>query len=435
MKKPAPKSWSGGLPAIMGVLAVIVLFAVFGLWGTMTQISGAIIASGHIEVESERQVVQHLEGGVVGQIHIEEGDAVEAGQVLLQLDGTQITSQLEIVRQQLFEVRVRKARLVAEREAARQIRFDDELTQSAAADADMAEVLDGQRRLFETRNLTLSQQLDRLEERKVQIRNQVTGSQAQISALEQQIELIDLELENQKDLLAKGLTQATRVLTLEREAVSMRGSLGNLQAEIARLNAQIVETDIEALQMQSARQEEAITLLRDLAISEVELTERDFALSQTLSRTQIRAPMTGIVHGLTVHALQSVVRPAEPILYVVPTESPLVISSRIEAIHVDEVRVGQEASLRFSTFDQRTTPEIFGRVTKVSADVFTDDTTGISYYTAEIEPNAGEIERLGDVEVLPGMPVDAFIRTTDRTPLNYLTKPLTDYFNRAFRES
>ena len=175
--------------------------------------------------------------------------------------------------------------------------------------------------------------------------------------------------------------------------------------------------------------------MRDLTYTEIEMIERKLSLDETLSRMDVRAPMSGIVHGLTVHALRSVVRAADPILYVVPSDSALVISSRIEAIHVDQVHVGQDASLRFSTFDQRTTPEIFGKVVKVSADVFQDEVTGGSYYSAEIEPNAGEMDRLGDVELLPGMPVEAFIKTEDRSPLSYLTKPFMDYFNRAFRES
>ena len=283
--------------------------------------------------------------------------------------------------------------------------------------------------------MTLQQQLAQFEERKAQIANQIAGAKAQVEALDLQIALIATELADAKTLFEKGLAQASRISALERENVGLIGRKGELQSAIAGFNAQIVETDLQSLQLKSTRQEEAITQLRDLSYSEIELTEREFSLADTLSHMDIRAPLAGIVHGMTIHALQSVVRAAEPLLYVVPTESPLVITSRIEAIHVDEVRVGQDASLRFSTFDQRTTPEIFGKVTKVSADIFEDETTGLSYYSAEIAPNEGEIERLGGVELLPGMPVEAFIKTAERTPLNYLVKPFLDYFNRAFRES
>ena len=264
---------------------------------------------------------------------------------------------------------------------------------------------------------------------------QIKGVEAQLVSSSEQAALIQQELAGQQSLLDKGLAQAGRVLSLQREASRLNGSVGELKSSAARGEAQIIETDIQILQLSSARREEAITTLRDLTYTEIEMIERKLSLDETLSRMDVRAPMSGIVHGLTVHALRSVVRAADPILYVVPSDSALVISSRIEAIHVDHVHVGQDASLRFSTFDQRTTPEIFGEVVKVSADVFQDEVTGGSYYSAEIEPNAGEMDRLGDVELLPGMPVEAFIKTEDRSPLSYLTKPFMDYFNRAFRES
>ena len=289
--------------------------------------------------------------------------------------------------------------------------------------------------MFEARRKSLQQQTKQLNERKVQIRLQIKGVEAQLVSSSEQAALIQQELAGQQSLLDKGLAQAGRVLSLQREASRLNGSVGELKSSAARGEAQIIETDIQILQLSSARREEAITTLRDLTYTEIEMIERKLSLDETLSRMDVRAPMSGIVHGLTVHALRSVVRAADPILYVVPSDSALVISSRIEAIHVDQVHVGQDASLRFSTFDQRTTPEIFGKVVKVSADVFQDEVTGGSYYSAEIEPNAGEMDRLGDVELLPGMPVEAFIKTEDRSPLSYLTKPFMDYFNRAFRES
>jgi len=295
--------------------------------------------------------------------------------------------------------------------------------------------MQGQTRLFEARRNTLRQQIEQLAERKGQIRLQIEGVKAQLKSGREQVDLIGMELIDQQALLDKGLAQASRVLSLRREAARLTGSIGELESTAARGEAQIIETDIQMLQLASTRREEAISTLRDLTYTEIEMVERKLSLEETLSRMDVRAPMSGVVHGLTVHALRSVVRPADPILYVVPSESPLVIRSRIEAIHVDQVHVGQDASLRFSTFDQRTTPEIFGKVIQVSADVFRDDVTGISYYSAEIEPNEGEMERLGDVELLPGMPVEAYIRTAERSPMSYLTKPFMDYFQGAFRES
>ena len=434
-KQPARPKWSAAVPMWTGMTGVAALIAVLGVWGNFATISGAVIASGMIQVESLRQVVQHPDGGVVDSIEIKEGDFVTAGQVLIKFDDTFLQSERTIISAQLEEIRARQARLVAERDEAASVTFEDALLEKAERDPETLEFLDGQERLFFARKESLDKEVAQLNERKVQIDSQIGGANAQLSALKKQIGFILEELVDQQSLLEKGLAQASRVLSLQREEARLQGSVGKLEASIARGQAQKIETDIQILQLTNRRREEAITALRDLGYNEIELSERLISLDETLSRMDIRAPMSGIVHGLTVHALRSVVRPADPILYVVPTGSPLVISSRIEAIHVDQVFVGQDAALRFSTFDQRTTPEIFGKITKVSADVFRDEVTGISYYTAEILPNEGEIERLGTVELLPGMPVEAFIKTTDRTPLSYLIKPFTDYFKRAFRES
>ena len=430
-----PKKWSAKKPMWLGMLAVLTLFGVLGVWGNFATISGAIISSGMIQVESLRQVVKHPKGGVVGAIDVKESDTVDAGQVLIRFDDTLLQSQLSTVDSQLKELLARRARLEAERDNLDSLEFSPELVSLAQTDTATLQLMQGQTRLFEARRDTLRQQIEQLTERKAQIRLQIKGVQAQLAASSEQVVLIGKELVDQQGLLDKGLAQAGRVLSLQREASRLNGAIGELESSVARGEAQIIETDIQILQLSGQRREEAITTLRDLTYSEIEMVERKLSLDETLARMDVRAPMAGVVYGLTVHALRSVVRPADPILYVVPSDSPLVISSRIEAIHVDQVHVGQAASLRFSTFDQRTTPEIFGKVVKVSADVFRDEVTGGTYYSAEIEPNEGEMERLGDVELLPGMPVEAFIKTADRSPLSYLTKPFTDYFNRAFRES
>ena len=435
VKQTKQKSWSARVPVWIGMFGVFALVGVLGVWGNYATISGAVISSGMIQVESFRQVVQHPEGGVVGKINIEDGDIVDAGAVLIRLDDTFIQSERAIVFEQLNEIRARQARLIAERDAADDVTYDEELLDIAENNEKVADFLEGQSRLYQARKENLNKEIERLGERKGQIGLQVQGAHAQLEALELQLSFIEEELEDQQNLLEKGLTPVSRVLALQREDARLQGSVGELQATIAGGAAQIVETDLQILQLQNQRVEESITTLRDLSYSEIELSERLISLDETLSRMDIRAPMSGVVHGLTVHALRSVVQAAEPVLYIVPTDSALIISSRVEATHVDQVSVGQEAALRFTTFDQRTTPEIFGKVTKVSADVFEDETTGISYYSAEILPNEGELERLGEVELLPGMPVEAFIKTADRTPLSYLVKPFTDYFNRAFRET
>jgi HlyD family type I secretion membrane fusion protein len=433
---PQPRAqWSARKPFWVGMLAVSALVGVLGIWGTLATISGAVIASGMIQVESFRQIVQHPQGGVVGEINVKEGDVVTAGQILMRFDDRLLQSELSTVEGQLNEILARRARLEAERDGATILTFSPILMDMAKTDETVRKLMEGQNRLFEARSDSLRQQVEQLDERKEQIRLQIKGVQAQLKSAQRQVELIGQELVDQQSLLAKGLAQASRVLSLEREEARLTGTIGELESSAARGAAQIIETDIQILQLNSRKREEAITTLRDLNYSEIEMGERRLSMHETLSRMDVRAPMSGVVHGLTVHALRSVVRPADPILYVVPSDSPLVITSRIDAIHVDSVYIGQPASLRFSTFDQRSTPEIFGKVAKISADVFQDEATRSSYYALEILPNDGEMERLGGVELLPGMPVEAFLKTADRSPLSYLTKPFTDYFNRAFRES
>lgn len=429
------RKWSAMRHIVVGFGALTALVVGLGGWSAMANIAGAIVTRGMIEVESNRQVVQHPEGGVVGEIFVDDGDTVAAGDVLIRFEDTLQRSELAIIEGQLFEILARRGRLEAERDGADVITFPAELDDLAAGSPIDAESLKvGQQSLFEARRTSLAEEAEQLRERQIQVERQIEGSQSQLTALETQLELIGKELVDQEGLLAKGLAQATRVLSLQREQARLFGQVGELTAAVAESRGRIAETEIEILKLTSRLREDAITTLRDLQYNEIELKERRLSTLETLSRLEVRAPVSGIIYGSAVHTLRSVVRPADPLMYIVPQDSPLVISSRIETIHVDQVHVGQEATLRFSTFDARTTPEIFGTVTKVSADVFTDEVTGETYYQAELLPREGEVARLGDVELLPGMPVESFIKTSDRTPLAYLTKPLMDYFNRAFRE-
>jgi HlyD family secretion protein len=435
MTVPATPVWSGRKPTIIGALAVLALFLGLGVWGTQSRIAGAVVASGMIQVELLRQVVQHPDGGVVGTIAVTEGDTVAAGDVLIRFDDTLLLSEMAIVEGQLAESMARKDRLRAERDGLTEVIFAPELLEMAQNEPDIAVLISDEQSLFASRLEFLNKEIEQLNERKVQINGQIEGVAAQLAAFESQTDLVKLELADLQSLLDQGLTQATRVLSLRREEARLLGEIGELRSVVARGNAQLIETDIEILKLQSQRQQEALAELREIEFLMIELTQRQLSAQETLSRMDVRAPMAGVVHGMTVHALRSVVRGADPILYIIPQDSPMVVKSRIESIHIDQVHVGQEAALRFSTFDQRTTPEVIGHIAQVSADVFTDEVTGLSYYSADIMPDPDELEKLGDVELLPGMPVEAFIKTGDRTPLNYLAKPLTDYFNRAFRES
>jgi len=422
-------------PMLVGLLGLVLLLGGFGTWAATTTISGAIIAPGRIEVDQNRQVVQHPDGGVVAEINVKEGDRVSAGDVLLRLDPTDLQSQLMIAENQLVELMARRARLEAERDQRKELDFDPLLVQMVADMPDAAALMQGQTTLLMARAETAEQRIAQLHKRRDQTRDQISGIDAQSTALSKQLDLIAEELVSQQSLLDRGLAQAARVLSLQREEARLSGRMGELAAQRAQAEGRITEIEIEILQLGTDRREEAITTLRDLQFRELELREQRRALKERMSRLEITAPVPGIVYNLQVFALRSVIRPADPVLFLIPQDRPLVINARVEAIHVDKLHVGQEVTLRFSALDQRTTPELRGHVTQVSADAFEDEATRASYYRAEVVLEPGETDRLPpDVTLIPGMPVETFIRTADRTPIAYLVKPFTDYLTKAFRE-
>ncbi len=432
-KNPKP-TWSIAVPARVGLSALFVLVVGLGLWSVLTELSGAIISPGVVEVQSNRQVVEHPDGGVVGEIFVRDGDSVAQGDLLLQLDDTFLASEKTIVESQLFELLARKTRLEAERDGADADALGVRLQVLRDEEKIDADLLAGQQRLFSARLETLNQQIEQLGKQKVQIENEIDGIKAQLISLTTQVDLIKNELKDQEDLLQRGLTQASRVSALQREEASLTGEIGRLEASVARLTGQISTTEIQIVELRATRREEAITELREVEASVVELSERRLSLKERLSRLDIRSPVAGSVYDSQVFAIQSVVQPGEPMMYIVPQDTPLLVAARVDALHVDQLHQGQEVALRFTAFNQRETPELDGHVINVSADTFTDETTGFTFYRAEVVPDDGQLERLNGQALLPGMPVETMIKTDERTPLSYLVKPLADYFYRAFRE-
>lgn len=431
---PARRSWRITFPATVGFVALLILVVGIGIWSVRTQLAGAIISQGVIEVQSNRQVVEHPDGGVVGEIFVRDGDQVESGELLLRLDDTFLASEKTVVETQLFELLSRQARLEAERDGTTSEELAAKLREVQQREDIADDLIAGQQRLFDARNETLTQQTEQLTRQKTQIENEIDGTQAQLTAARTQIELISEELKDQESLLQRGLTQASRVSALQREEANLTGAIGRLEATIARLKGQIASTEIQILELNATRREEAITTLRDAQTRIAELAERRLSLTERLSRLDIRAPVSGTVYDSQVFALQSVIQPAEQMMYVVPQDTPLLVAAKVDAIHVDQLFRGQEVALRFPSFNQRETPELDGHVINVSADTFTDEGTGFTFYRAELVPDDGQLDRLNGQTLLPGMPVEAMIKTDERTPLSYLTKPLTDYFTRAFRE-
>lgn len=432
--KPAEDGWGAGSYIRWGLFTVLLLAGGLGGWAATASLASAVIAAGSLRAEANRQVVQHPDGGVVGEILVRDGDVVQAGDILIRLDDSVLRSELSVLESQLFEIVARRGRLEAEQSGAGEIVFDPELLEVAAGRPKVRALMEGQEKLFRARRESLASEREIMAEREQQLREQISGAEAEVASLKSQRDLIGEELADQQQLKDRGLAIQSRVLALQREAVRMDGQMGSLVAEIARLRGQISEIQREELRLVTNMREEAITESRELGFRELELSERRIALKQKLDRLDVRAPRPGQVLDMTVHALKSVIRPAEPVLYIVPNDSTLVVDARIEPVNIDSVAEGQDTVLRFSAFNARTTPELFGHVARVARDIITDEQTGFSYYKVEIGIEDSELEKLAGQELISGMPVEVYIQTGARTPLEYLVKPITDYFNRAGRQ-
>ncbi len=435
--------WGAGGYIRFGLISVAILVGGLGTWSATAKLAGAVVAMGSLRVTAQQQVIQHPDGGVVGAILVEEGAMVEGGQVLVKLDGTSLQAELAALEGQLFELIARRGRLMAEQAEADEIVFDAELLEAAENDPEVKVLVDGQRALFRARRQTMDRELDVMEERQQQITEQITGTEAELAALQEQVGLIEDELVDLISLEERGLTTTERVVSRKRERARLAGQYGQMLAQNARLKGQISELEIEQLRMMDTRREEAITELREIGFRELELRQNRIQLREQLDRLEIRAPRAGVIYDKRVFAIKSVIRPADPIMFVVPTDTGLVIEVRVEPIDVDDVFLGQEAAVRFTALNARTTPELTGFVKKISADAFTDEATGAQFYKVEVELAPGEMakfdeveEELGEeIELVAGMPVEAHIRTGEQTPFTYMVKPMMDYIDRSLKEN
>ncbi len=434
MSRPSP-GWSVSGPMWMGVLGLVVLVGGFGGWSVMTTLSGAVVASGQIVVDRNRQAIQHPDGGLVAELLVDEGDRVEAEEVLVRLDPAALRTELAVVRTNLAEVQARRARLEAERDGAEDVTFAPELLALAETDAEIADILAGQQNLFAVRAETLAREVVQLRGRVTQIDAQIQALEAQQDALAAQVTLVQAELERREDLLAREVGTREPIVRLQQELVQLQGSTGEVAAGQAEAAERIIESELAILQRQTERREQAITELREVRVAEQELMERSNSLTTRIARLELRAPVAGRIHGLTIFGEGSVLRPADPFAYLIPEGRPLVISARIPSIDIDQVFTGQEVTLVFPAFNQNEMPEITGQVIQVSADAFVDEATGSSFYQTEITLPEDQAALLGARVLVPGMPVEAFIQTEERTPLAYLLEPFMAYFNRALRES
>ncbi|NJO32927.1 MAG: HlyD family type I secretion periplasmic adaptor subunit [Rhodospirillales bacterium] len=427
-------TWTIRGSALVGLFTVLLLTLGIGVWGAWASLAGAVVSQGQVQIEARAQIVQHRDGGVVASILVKDGDRVAAGDALLVLDEVELASQAKIIADQLTELRGRAARLAAERDGIEAVIFPSDLEIVATDDPSISAVIAGQRSLFAARLATLGEATRSYEEQKLQVENEILGQKAQLTALEEQIRLVADELADAEGLLEKGLTQASRVVALKREKSSLTGQKGALEASVARNLGRMAQIDVEIVGLSAKRREEAVTELRDVEPRMVGLQQELKTLETKLARLTLTAPTEGIVHDLRVHSLGAIIRPADPVLYIIPQEQALVITAKIDAYRIDEVFAGRAVVLRFSAFNARTTPEINAEVARVSADVTIDERSGMQFYTVELRVPPEEIARLGDHTLLPGMPVEVFIQTGERSALSYFAKPFTDYFERAFKD-
>ena len=435
MKAQAPTSALESIRryTIAGIVVVLILTCGVGVWAAATEISGALIAPGTIVVESNVKKVQHPTGGVVGQLLVRDGDRVKAGDLLVRLDDTIMRANLAIVTKALTELYARKARLEAERDGAETVKFPDDLMQQTDV-PEIAQVLMGERKLFELRRSARAGQKAQLQERINQSGEETTGLSAQKVAKEKEITLIEHELAGVRDLFNKNLVPMTRLTSLERDATRIDGERGQLIATIAQAKGKIAELRLQIIQIDQDLSSEVAKEMREIDAKIGEFVERKVSAMDQLKRTDIRSPQDGTVFQSTVHTVGGVMPAGEPIMLIVPEADKLTIEARVNPQDIDKVQLGQIAALRFSAFNVRTTPEIFGTVSRVSADTTTDQRTNQSYYTIRIAMPPEQVTRLGDVKLVPGMPVEAFVKTGERTVISYLMKPLSDQINRAFRE-
>ena len=421
------------LHLIIGLSLVGVLAGGLGTWASTQEISGALIAPGQIVVESNLKKVQHPTGGVVGELLARDGDVVKSGQILVRLDDTVTKANLAIVTKNLDAAMARAARLEAEQRGADKIKFPPQLTERAS-DPDVAAVMVSEGKLFDVRVTGRSGQKAQLRERVTQLNEEIAGLTAQENAKAQEIALVEKELAGVRQLYDQHLVQISRLTTLERDAARLNGERAQYVASRAQAKGKITETELQIIQVDKDVVSEVSKDLRETNDKIGEYIERKVTAEDQLRRVDIRSPQDGIVEQSTVHTVGGVITAGDTIMIVVPQSDDLQVEAKVNPADIDKLQVGQKTLLRLSAFNQRTTPELNGVVSRVSPDVTTEQRTGQSYYTIRVSMPPEEIARLGEVKLIPGMPVEAFVQTGDRTMLSYLMKPLHDQFMRAFRE-
>lgn len=418
-------------PRRIGLSIAFMVFGVFGVWATLAPIDGAAHAIGTIKVSSYNKVVQHLEGGIVKTINIKNGDNVQAGDILLVMDSTQPLAQLEILNGQLLTYMALEARLLAERNGDAAVNYPQQLLQAGAAgEAEMA----AQNQIFTARKAAREGAVNVLEQRISQLESRLDGLRAQQETKAMLAQSFAEELKDFAGLLEEGFTDKQRLRDLERNHAVATGDAADLRATIASTQIQIGETRLEIIQTENQFQNEVASQLSEVQVQLRDIRERITATSDIVARTEVRAPISGVVNNLQVHTEGAVLAGGSPIAEVVPEGDDLIIEAAVAPNDIDRVHEGLEAMVRLSAFSRKSVPTLYGTVQTLSADALTDPNTGGSYYMARIALTPQSMADLQDLELIPGMPAEVFIATGDRTFLQYVMKPLSNAMARSLRE-
>ena len=417
---------------IIGMLILLATFGFFSLWSYLAPIDGAALAPGFITVKSHKRTVQHLDGGIVSSILVKDGDIVKTGDVLLVLDGTETRAQLEVLRGQAITLTSQIARLEAERNKLSQIKFPEILNN--LNDPRVIEARQSEAEIFQARRNAFEGEVSVLKQRISQLSTQINGFKAQRSSKQTLSESFGEEAHDLKELLAEGFADKNRLRESERQYTSTAGEIASLTSQIAASEIQIGETRLEIMQLEKKFQEDVAGKLSETQSQLYDINQRLNAMTDKVTRIEIKAPVDGRVMGLSMHTLGGVILAGNPILDIVPQKEELVIDAQVSPMDIDRISIGLIAEVRFSAFNQALTPATEGKVIGLSADRIVNEKDGSSYYKAQVELTPESLQKLSNFELVPGMPVEVMIKTGERTVVEYLMQPITDIFARSFRE-
>ncbi|NOU06627.1 MAG: HlyD family type I secretion periplasmic adaptor subunit [Hyphomicrobiaceae bacterium] len=416
-----------------GALVTGLVFGVgFFAWTALMPLDGAVTASGLVALENSVKKVQHQTGGIVGQIFVREGARVKEGALLVKLDDTTTRANLGIILNDLVAGKARLARLVSERDQLAKVVFPDELTKRAVLSTEVRSALENELKLFENRVKSRDGQRQQLKERIGQLRQELGGLATQRQSIDEQLRVAREELADLKGLQAKGLVQRPRITALDREVARNEGVLGDVIARTAASMGKIAEVELQIVQIDRDMVTEVSKDFRETETKISELNEKRVAADDQLRRVEITAPISGIVQQLQIHTVGGVVSPSDPLMLIVPDGDQLIVEVRLQPQDRDQIKFEQDTRVRFSSFNQRTTPELNATVFRISGDVVRDAQSGAYYYTVGVRVPDRELVKLNGAKLVPGMPADAFFKTDTRTLLSYLLKPLTDHWQTTF---